>query len=75
MVGEACKIGANGGQATKSSSAVEGDGRHEGQAYSWLFRSGMAEIVWKTAREFAPEIRLAITIIIKRERSRSIEQH
>jgi uncharacterized protein with HEPN domain len=33
------------------------------------------EIVWKTAREFAPEIRLEITTIITREKSRSIEQH
>jgi hypothetical protein len=40
IVGEACKIGAYGGQAKKSSSSVEGDGRHEGQAHSWLFRSG-----------------------------------
>ena len=33
------------------------------------------EIVWRTAREFAPEIRRAIVSIIEHERSRSIEQH
>jgi uncharacterized protein with HEPN domain len=30
------------------------------------------EIVWKTARESAPEIRVAIAAILERERSRSI---
>jgi len=33
------------------------------------------EIVWKTAREFAPEMRLAIAAIIENERSRLKEQH
>jgi uncharacterized protein with HEPN domain len=33
------------------------------------------EIVWKTAREVAPEIRLAIASIIECERARSKEQH
>ena len=39
IVGEACKKVPTAVRAAKSSGAVEGDGRHEGQAHSWLFRS------------------------------------
>lgn len=74
IVGEACK---------KVPTAV----RQRNPQVPWKEMAGMRdrlihgyfgvddEIVWKTAREFAPEIRLAIATIIECERSRSIEQH
>jgi len=74
IVGEACK---------KVPTAI----RQRNPQVPWKEMAGMRdrlihgyfgvddEIVWKTAREFAPEIRFAIATIIECEISRSIEQH
>jgi uncharacterized protein with HEPN domain len=73
MVGEACK---------KVPTAV----RPRNPQVPWKEMAGMRdrlihgyfgvddEIVWKTARECAPEISVAIAAIIERERSRLIEK-
>ena len=74
IVGEACK---------KVPTVV----RQRNQQVPWKEMAGMRdrpihgyfgvddEIVWKTAREFAPEMRLAIEAIIENEISRLKEQH